>query len=295
MTCKLDVLPQDHRLAGVYSAAFRAVKTGDSEALTNLLGENPDLANARSLQGRTLLNHLCDWPGHFPNEVEIGRVLINAGADINARAIDPNKGETSLQWAVSSNDVAMVEFLIESGASVNGLDGDFRPLAQALFYGCREVAEALVTQGATVNLEFAAGLGRNDQIPDFFDSDQRLLPHASSHTAPINNPIPTQQPEDELLDQALIYAVINDRVKAADYLLDYGADINAMPSGFHFLGTPLHWAAGGGCLSMAEFLILRGANIHAEAPKDKATPLDIAKGRQFDAMIRLLEKLGATH
>ncbi|HEU5140788.1 MAG TPA: ankyrin repeat domain-containing protein [Bacillales bacterium] len=294
MPSKLDDLPQDHTLVGVYPTAFRAVKTGDAETLTNLLSENPDLANARSQQGRTLLNHLCDWPGHFPNEVEIGRVLIDAGADINARAIDPDSGETSLQWAVSSNDVIMAEFLIESGASVNGLDDDLRPLAQALFYGCSEVAASLVRKGATVNLEFAAGLGRDDLIPGFFNSNHHLHPHAGAHTAPINNAITRQQPKEELLEQSLIYAVITDRVEAAKVLLDYGADLKAMPSGFHFIGTPLHWAAGGECLSMAEFLVLHGADIHAEAPDDKATPLDIAKGRRSDAMIRLLRKLGAT-
>lgn len=159
MTNECDNTPRDGSLAPVYPLAVQAVKAGDVELLKRLLLERPNLANARSEQGRTLLHHVCDWPGHFPFETETVLTLISSGADVNARAIDPEKGETSLQWAASSNDVSMAEMLIKSGASVNGLDNDFRPLAQALYYGWLDVAEMLVKQGATVTLEFAAGLG----------------------------------------------------------------------------------------------------------------------------------------
>src|SRR6266851_715258 len=63
-----DSVPQDAALADVFPIAVRAVKTGDVETLTRLLHEHPTLANARALRGRTLLLHLCDWPGHCPRE-----------------------------------------------------------------------------------------------------------------------------------------------------------------------------------------------------------------------------------
>lgn len=281
-----------HALADVFPIAVQAIKSGDVENLMLLLTEHPDLANACSLQGRTLLNHLCDWPGNFPREIESGRVLIDAGADINARAIDPAVGETSLQWAVSSNDVAMAEFLIDSGASVNGLHNDLRPLAQALFYRCIEVAEVLVKRGANMTLEFAAGLGRIDLMQKFFHADGQLIPNASSHTEPINKAIQPQASKNELLEQALIYAVINDKVECAAYLLDQGADLCAMPSGFHFLGTPLHWAAGCDSTTMVEMLVHRGADIHGKTPKDNKTPLDIAIGWKKEEIVQLLIRLG---
>ncbi|MCZ8513279.1 ankyrin repeat domain-containing protein [Paenibacillus filicis] len=290
----VDDIPQDGDLAEVFPAAVRAVRTGDVELLAELLHEYPGLANARSMKGRTLLNHACDWPGHFPRVVETGRLLIASGADVNARAGDPDKGETPLQWAVSSNDVPMAELLIESGASVNGLDHDLRPLAQSLFYGNHEVAEMLVRRGAAMTLEFAAGLGRIDLLPGFFGPDGRLLPQAGPHTAPINNAIPPQDSKDERLEQALIYALINLRIDCVTCLLDYGADVNVMPTGFHFLGAPLHWAAHMGQADMVELLVNRGADIHAPAPKDKATPLSMAEHRKNDETARLLKKLGAT-
>ncbi len=65
-----DSVPQDAALADVFPIAVRAVKTGDVETLTRLVQEHPTLANARALRGRTLLHHLCDWPGHCPRERE---------------------------------------------------------------------------------------------------------------------------------------------------------------------------------------------------------------------------------
>lgn len=295
MTNEMDNIASDKELSGVYPTAVHAVKNGDVEIITSLLHEYPDLVNARSQKGRTLLHHVCDWPGYFPNEIETARKLIAAGADINARACDPDKGETSLQWVVSSNDVAMAEMLIESGASVNGLNKDLRPLAQALFYGNREVAEMLVRRGATVTLEFAAGLGRVELMQSFFGVDGSLLSHAGPHTAPINDAIPSRFNQDELLEQALIYAVVNTRIESIIYLLDRGADINAMPSGFHFHGTPLHWAAAGESLDMVELLVRREADMYAKAPKDMATPIDIAKSRRQEEIVRLLMRLGGTH
>lgn len=152
----------------------------------------------------------------------------------------------------------------------------------------------LVRRKAEVTLEFAAGLGLIDLLPGFFGPDGHLLPNAGPHTAPINNAIPPQQPGDERLEQALIYAAINDRIDSAAYLLDRGAGINAMPSGFHFLGTPLHWIVGGGSIGMAEFLVNRGADLHAIAPNGQATPLEMAERKKRSDMVDLLKKLGAT-
>jgi len=122
-----DSVAQDAALADVFPIAVQAVKTGDVELLIRLLRERPTLANARSQQGRTLLHHLCDWPGHLPRARETGRVLLAAEADVNARAIDQEKGETALQWAASCDDSALAELLIDAGASVDGLNDEGRP------------------------------------------------------------------------------------------------------------------------------------------------------------------------
>jgi hypothetical protein len=50
-----EIMARESALADVYPVAVLAVKAGDVEVLMGLLREHPDLANARSLQGR----HCC--------------------------------------------------------------------------------------------------------------------------------------------------------------------------------------------------------------------------------------------
>lgn len=282
---------RDERFAWRVTAAVDAVLIGDVPALTTLLDQEPDLANARSPDGRTLLSHLTDWPGHRPSGVEIAQLLINAGADINARTIDSAVGETPLQWAVSANDVAVAEALIDAGASVDGVNDDRRPLAQALFYGQLAAAELLVRRGATIDLEFAAGLGRLDLLQTFFDAAGNLLPTAGWHHPPTNQVILAPDgAASELLEQALVYACICTQVEAAAYLLDRGADVNAQPSGFDVQASPLHWAAGGGNVASVELLLARGADPSARDPAYGGPPYGWAQHHGHNQVCDLLRR-----
>lgn len=288
-----DSVPRDAALADVFPITVRAVKMGDVETLTRLLHERPALANARSQRGRTLLHHLCDWPGHCPRERETGLVLIRAGADVNARAGNPEKGETALQWAASCDDAVLAELLIDAGTPMDGLGDDRRPLTQAIWYECQQVAETLVRRGAALDLELAAGMGRTDLLPSFFDVDGGLLPSAGRHHPPVNAPVLAEKASSELLEQALVYAVLGGSVESAAYLLDRGADINAQPSGFDGRGTPLHWTASKKVARMVELLIEHGADISAIDLQYRATPLGWAEHFKRQEMVELLKSLGA--
>ncbi|QHW31312.1 hypothetical protein GZH47_10890 [Paenibacillus rhizovicinus] len=261
-----------------YRAAYHAVKQGEAERLRELLAAHPGLAQARSVQGRTLLHQLCDWPGHYPRQLETARVLVEAGADVNARAIDPERGETALQWAASNDDAVMAGFLIDAGAPVDGLNDDRRPLAQSVWYGCRKVTELLLQRGAALDLELAAAVGRSELLPAFFDAEGALLPDAGHHREPVNIPIPGGARPEELLQQALIYAAIGGSLACAEYLLDRGADVNGTPSGFDRTGAAaLHWAAAGGSTALTELLIRRGADLSLKDARYGSTPLGWAK------------------
>ncbi len=49
-------------------------------------------------------------------------------------------------------------------------------------------------------------------------------------------------------------------IAAAQLLLDKGAEINAIPGGFDYAGTGLHYAALNGHRTMIEFLLAHGAD-----------------------------------
>jgi hypothetical protein len=124
------------------SAVITAIQAGDVEALSRLLGENPDLAAARIARGRgghtiTLLHVVTDWPGHFPNGPATVASLIEAGGDLDARREGANQ-RTPLHWAASSGDVEVLDALLDAGADIeapgafNGVGG---PLDHAVAFG----------------------------------------------------------------------------------------------------------------------------------------------------------------
>src|ERR1700690_1480343 len=143
--------------------AIAAIRAGDVATLQRLLADNPGLAASRLggiARGLTPLHVVADWPGYFPNGPQVVRMLIEAGANPNAR--DPNhpSSETPLHWAASSDDVEVAGALIDGGAveAPNGSIGS--PLDNAIGYGCWHVARLLAQRGAKVDkLWHAAALG----------------------------------------------------------------------------------------------------------------------------------------
>ncbi|HBI44167.1 MAG TPA: hypothetical protein DDY78_15135 [Planctomycetales bacterium] len=137
-------------------AVVEAIHTGDLSTLKRLLTENPDVALARlgdanpNGMSRTLLRVATDWPGHFPNGAESVAALIEAGAEVNARFSGPHT-ETPLHWAASSNDIAVLDALLDAGADIEAPGAVIAggpPLADATAFGNWEAARRLVQRGA---------------------------------------------------------------------------------------------------------------------------------------------------
>ena len=109
------------------TAAKAAIEGGDVAALTALLGRHPELATARVAHAdpkcgdtRTLLHVATDWPGHFPEGPATVAALVAAGADVNAHmeSTQPRHRETPLHWTASSDDVAVLDALLDAGADI---------------------------------------------------------------------------------------------------------------------------------------------------------------------------------
>ena len=211
-----------------------AVRAGDVEVIQRLLANDPALAAARigseAAGSGTVLHLPTDWPGYFPNGPQIVKLLIDAGANPNARTTSrgssqPGPGsETPLHYAASSDDVDVAEALIDGGADVEAPGGSIgTPLDNAVGYGCWHVARLLVERGATVDKAWhAASLGMLGRLEAILGTS----------------------PSAEDVSQAFWHACGAGQRRAAEYLLSRGADLNWEPEYAH--GTPLDAASGQG-------------------------------------------------
>lgn len=193
-------------------AVSEAIRSGDVEALRDLLTAHPGLATARVgdiRSARTLLHLVTDWPGHLPGGPATVAALVAAGADVNARFTGAHR-ETPLHWAASTDDVPVLDALLDLGADIEAdgaVIGDGTPLADAVAFGQWQCARRLVERGARTTLWQAAALGEAD----------RVAAHLTSETDP---------PTAEDITNALWCACHGGQREMADHLLRRGGDVN---------------------------------------------------------------------
>jgi ankyrin repeat protein len=232
-------------------AVVQAIRTGDLPALTRLLEENPALAGARIREdkpcgrSRSLLHVATDWPGHYPNGPATVAALVAAGADVNARFTGPHS-ETPLHWAASSDDVDVLDALIDAGADVEApgaVIAGGTPIADATAFGQWNAARRLIERGARTNLWESAALGLLDRLDD----------HFAAGTSPAAAEI----------DGAFWGACHGGQLPAAEYLLARGADVNWIPDWEPL--TPLDAARRSGADHLVAWLLQRGAESAAGA------------------------------
>jgi ankyrin repeat protein len=187
-----------------------AIVGGDVERLTRLLDEQPWLATSwvddAAGGSRSPLHLLADAPGHRPRAGDILRVLVAAGADLEAVALGMAHRERPLHWAASNDDVELVDALLDAGADIEAPGSSINggsPLACAVGYGQWRAGLRLVERGALTQLWQAAALG--------------LMPTV----AHVVEGAPRPTPED--LSVALWNACRGGRLAIAQYLVQHGA------------------------------------------------------------------------
>jgi ankyrin repeat protein len=261
-----------------FDAVVAAVRSGDLEKFRAAVEADPSLATARSSRSHpTLLQCVVLDGKDKPNNVEMARILVERGARLDEPFVA----------AASIDNVRAAKLLLEHGAAVDGTGG-WSPIEEALYWNSRDVLALLLERGAHVrNLRIAAGLGRTDLIADFFDRNGALKPEAggvdwpfgslkaierSNHDQTVKRELADRvrawsQDRQGIIDNAFVYACMHGHVDAAELLLEKGAAIDAIPGGFDYAGTGLHYAAFNGHRAMVEFLLQRGADANVKDTK----------------------------
>jgi ankyrin repeat protein len=166
-------------------------------------------------------------------------MLIAAGADANGRFVGPHT-ETPLHWVASSNDVEVLDALLDCGADIDArgaVIGGGTPLDDAVAFGQWQTARRLVERGARTSLWHMAALGLLERLEEHFDAD-----------AP---------PSADEITHAFWFACHGGQLAIAKYLFGRGADLNWVPDWEE--QTPLDTARREGADELVVWLRDRGA------------------------------------
>jgi hypothetical protein len=287
-----------------FEAAADAVVSGDLEALTRRLREDPELVRARSVRRHqaTLLHYVGSngiegFRQRAPkNLVAIATALLDAGADVNATAQMYGDGDTTLALTATSIHPVqsgvlepLLTLLLARGATVGDDSGAaWSALINACHANARpDAAGFLAARAPALDLEAAAGLGRLDVVAACFEPDGRLKPPATE-----------KQRHD-----GFMWACEYGRTEVVSLLLATGMPVGAKgrPNG----QTGLHWAAWEAHVDTLQTLLDAGAPVDTRDDTYGGTPLGWAlyawggggprpgDGRYYEIVSRLMTA-GAT-
>jgi hypothetical protein len=287
-----------------FHPAIAAIKAGDVDQFRAVIQADGTLATSRSSTSHpTLLQCLVLDAVDSPHQVEMARILIDAGAELNG----------PLVAAAGVNNVGAVALLLDFGGAIDGTGG-WSPLEEALYWNGQGTIALLVQRGAAIqNLRIAAGLGHTDAIESFFNADGSLRPEAGPIKWPwgslsdversslpphtkhmlLSKVASFRNDRQGIVDNAFVYACMHGHIAAARLLLEKGAAINAIPGGFDYSGTALHYAAFNGHRAMVDFLLERGADVGIKDTKVGQTPAGWADHANHPEIRDLLQQQSA--
>jgi ankyrin repeat protein len=250
--------------------------------------------------------------------VEVGKVLIAAGADVNAP--EPQHNFTPLLIAIYNGKYDFASLLIENGANVN--DGSLymavelrnmdtysnrpNPPEMDRTLTATDIIKILLARGADPNLVFekkppqiqtqgtvtvpagATAFYRAVKASDVTVMRMLLEKGANAGLAIKNGgtPLmlavgggPARAQEEEVVDKA----GRADLIEVMKIILDAGADVNAINDQDN---TALHLAAQRGSDRVVQYLISRGAKFDVKNKQGK-TPIEIAPKRTAELLAKL--------
>jgi ankyrin repeat protein len=278
-----------------FNEALAALDAGDIDRLHALVTADPSLVHARTnlqppygyFTAATLLHHVAGNPGRdrpLPaNVVAVARVLLEAGADVHARTLGPNGGDTmgllttSAQASNAGVSGPLIDLLLEYGATLDLESDDCLAASLANHAPC--AAEKMIELGAKSDVLAAAALGRMDDLRSFFDGDGTLLARPTRHGKELT--------DRDAIGLALLYAYVRKQAEAVDFLLERDGNWNM--TGVNN-GTALHRAAWAGDLAMVQRLVAKGADINNRDNPFHGTPMGWAHANNQQPVVEWIQK-----
>jgi ankyrin repeat protein len=243
--------------------------------LKKILKADPDLIMARSTREHrsTLLHYVSangveDFRQKTPkNIVDITKVLLDAGAEVDAESDAYGGGCTALGLAATSIhpeeagvQIPLIKVLLASGAQMDHRSSAGRGhslIASCLANGQPKAAEFLAGRGAPLDLEAAAGLGRLDNVKELLDEARTLKPAAIR----------------KQMNSAFFSACWWGREHVVEFFLERGVDPNVRDDSGK---NGLHCTAFGANTGVARVLLQNGTPVDVREQDFQATPLDVA-------------------
>ena len=197
------------------------------------------------------------------NADEVRRIVAANPSALEQRMSHNEAHQLPLQFAVRMKRPEMIALLIELGADPSGVDGSGHSAAA---YATspdidRKVMEAIAARSRDLLASLA--LGDTDTAEDLWNADAS--------------------------DGALHVMSKRGDVQAVQWLLDHGADPNALWSHWEALVTPLHLAALGDHPDVALILLAHGADVNIHDSMHDSSPLGWAQFFGRVEMVRLME------
>lgn len=258
-----------------------AIKPQDIKTITELLKTNVDVNNtSASSRGYTPLRYAV-----FQKNIEIARMLIKSGANVNKISSD---GHTPLKIACSAYESPpvddMVKLLLENGADPgiynNGTDG---PLHYAAMYKQPGAVKQLVQYGANVNAKGSYG-----RTPLIYGVSSARLPDMVKFLIDSGADVNATNDSGE---NSLFELITREESNAeiAKLLLDNGIKKDLKNSSKM---TALHWAAFCGKTDIIEVLLDYGFNIEEKDGYGNTPIIKAMSQNKIDA-VKLLFNKGA--
>jgi ankyrin repeat protein len=209
------------------------------------------------------------------NNFAMAEYIIDKGADLNAA--NGNQW-TSLFYA---HNVEMAKLLLDKGTYIDFGFPNYTALTHFIRYQNKEIAEYLLDRGATVP-EIGTPLGLNSLINALKIGSVRYLEECMQKGFDPNY-------ESEANSNLLHYASASSSVELINKLIAAGVSVNKKNV---FGLAPLHIASRNGNTQVVKILLEHGARID-DRTNDGRTPMNLAMEAQKDEVAEFLKSAGA--